>query len=970
MKITLPEDVKNIISTLQEAGYEAYAVGGCVRDSILGNEPADWDITTSAVPFDVKKLFRRTVDTGLKHGTVTVLMDKTGYEVTTYRIDGEYEDGRHPKEVTFTRELKEDLRRRDFTINAMAYNDDTGVVDLFGGMEDLEKKVIRCVGEPKERFSEDALRMLRAIRFAARLDFTIEEKTLDAIKDLAPTLSKVSAERIQAELNKLLISGRPDDLRVAWETGLTSVFFPEFDLCMNTPQNNPHHCYNVGEHLLHSMKEAPDTLTIRLAMMLHDICKPQCRTTDEKGVDHFHGHAAKSRDAARTILRRLKYDNDTIYTVCKLVEFHDYHIATSDMDDDPEGIEISIRKLLHKLGPELFPDLTEVMRADVLAQSLYEREEKLDDLRNMQAHYEKIMERGDCLGLKELAVTGQDLIRAGMKPGRQMGETLNAMLKEVLEHPSMNDKAALFQRFHIHAAKVLILGVLPLLLAMSMLLTACGSMNGPSGGEAGSGTDTVTESEAIAGSETDIATESQATAESSTDETVNPAGSGEGSQTDANGSTADKQDATAGESGEAENKKAETKENTVAATYSVKSYPPGTYDSADTAVILEVNVKKSYISLMNRKAGKEYTLTYDGTTCFFDPSGLAMSAAQLKAGLIVDVTFIKEARRLNTLQISQSAWELVNPETFDIQPGAIVIGKDSYSYSDQTVFLDEKGKKTTALNIDLVDQLTFRGIDNTVYAVCVNKGHGYLSLKNDEYFIGGWIEVGSSLIQKITKDMVVAVPEGTHTVSITNGDIGGTKQILIRSGESLELDIGDLKGEETVSGTVIFTVEPSEASLYIDGSKVDYSLPISLEYGIHQMIARCSGYVTITQYIRVDQPSVGISVELEEELVDDTDQTGSEEKPDVSSNDKPVSGNDAQTTDFKVTVDAPTGAEVYVDGNYIGIAPVSFKKVAGSHVITLRQTGYVSRNYTIQIDSEAKDVNYSFPAMSTVSSND
>nr|MCR5033704.1 PEGA domain-containing protein [Lachnospiraceae bacterium] len=246
--------------------------------------------------------------------------------------------------------------------------------------------------------------------------------------------------------------------------------------------------------------------------------------------------------------------------------------------------------------------------------------------------------------------------------------------------------------------------------------------------------------------------------------------------------------------------------------------------------------------------------------------------------------------------------------------------------------------------------------------------HGYLSLKNDEYFIGGWIEIGSSLIQKITKDMVISVPEGTHTVSITNGKNGGTKQILIRSGESLELDIGDLKGEETVKGTVIFTVEPAGASLYIDGNKVDYSLPVSLEYGIHQMICRAPGYVTITQYIRVDQANVGISVELEEELTEETDTTATE----TSGNDKtPVSSNDTTASaDFKVTVEAPTGAEVYVDGNYVGISPISFKKVAGSHTITLRQTGYVSRNYTIQIDSEAKDVSYSFPAMSTVSSND
>ncbi len=903
MKINLPDHVKTIISTLQEAGYEAYAVGGCVRDKILGNEPADWDITTSAVPFDVKKRFRRTVDTGLKHGTVTVLMDKEGYEVTTYRIDGEYEDGRHPKEVTFTGELKDDLCRRDFTINAMAYNEQDGLVDLFGGKEDLEKRVIRCVGDPKERFSEDALRMLRAIRFAAKLDFTIEKETLDAIKALSPTLSKVSAERIQAEMNKLLVSVRPDDLKIAYASGLTAVFFPEFDRCMETEQNNPHHCYSVGEHILRAMKESPNKLTVRLALMLHDIAKPLCKTTDAAGVDHFHGHALKSRDMAKEILRRLKYDNDTISKVCKLVEFHDYRIGDGSATEDPEVVETGLRKLLNKLGADLFPDLIAVMRADILAQSDFERDEKLQFLTKLEEAYERILKRGDCLTLKQLAVTGLDLKNAGMAPGKPMGDMLNAMLKKVLEDPSMNDKEKLFRHFHIKNPAGLMFLLLPLLLAVSLSLTSCGSITGTGADEAGSSPEISDESE-----------------------------------------------------GEA-------------LTYSTKSYAPGSYDSADTAVILEVNTKKSFLTLFNHKAGKEYTLTYDGTTCFFSSDRIAMTPAQLKTGQVVDVTFIKENKKLNTLQVSPTAWELSSPETFDIQKNAIVIGKESYGYSDNTVFLEASGQQTNALFIDRVDKLTFRGIDNTVYSVCVDNGHGYLSLKNDEYFIGGWIEIGSSLIQKITKDMVVAVPEGTHTVHITNGGSGGTKQILIRSGESLELDIGDLKGEEVLAGTVIFTVEPSTAALYIDGNRVDYSLPVSLEYGIHQMIARASGYVTITQYIRVDQPSEGISVELEEETASDSDDSTATDADTASSNDTTTSGNDT-TADFKVTVEAPTGAEVYVDGNYVGISPVSFKKVAGTHTITLRQTGYVSRNYTIQIDSEAKDASYSFPAMSTVSSND
>ena len=247
--IILPEKVKFIIDTITEAGYEAYAVGGCIRDSILGRVPDDWDITTSAKPQQVKELFRRTIDTGIEHGTVTVMLDKDGFEVTTYRIDGEYEDSRHPKEVIFTANLIEDLKRRDFTINAMAYNEQAGLVDVFGGTEDIERKMIRCVGNAEERFTEDALRMMRAIRFSAQLGYEIEEGTKEAIRKLAGNLRNISAERIQVELVKLLVSPHPDYLRTAYETGVTKVVLPEFDACMETPQVHPHHCYNVGEHI-------------------------------------------------------------------------------------------------------------------------------------------------------------------------------------------------------------------------------------------------------------------------------------------------------------------------------------------------------------------------------------------------------------------------------------------------------------------------------------------------------------------------------------------------------------------------------------------------------------------------------------------------------------------------------------------------------------------------------------------------
>lgn len=248
IRIQIPEKAKFIIDRLAAAGFEAYAVGGCVRDSILGRIPQDWDITTSARPEQVKTLFPRTVDTGLQHGTVTVLLEKEGFEVTTYRIDGRYEDSRHPTEVIFTPNLEEDLRRRDLTINAMAYNDDRGLVDIYGGMQDIADKVVRCVGNPLDRFGEDALRILRAIRFSAQLGYRIEENTGDAIRQLAPLLKNISAERIQTELVKLMTSPHPDYLREAYTNGVTKVFLPEFDLAMETEQNHPHHCYSVGEH--------------------------------------------------------------------------------------------------------------------------------------------------------------------------------------------------------------------------------------------------------------------------------------------------------------------------------------------------------------------------------------------------------------------------------------------------------------------------------------------------------------------------------------------------------------------------------------------------------------------------------------------------------------------------------------------------------------------------------------------------
>lgn len=438
MRIQLPDKVHNIIDTLEEAGYEAYAVGGCIRDSILGRVPDDWDITTSAKPEEIKHLFPRTVDTGIKHGTVTVLLGGEGFEVTTYRIDGVYEDGRHPAEVTFTANLKEDLRRRDFTINAMAYNDRSGLTDLYGGLADMEKQVIRCVGDARERFDEDALRMLRAVRFSAQLGYRIEESTGEAIRALALHLQKISAERIQTELVKLVTSPHPDYLRTAYELGITAQILPEFDLCMETPQRHKHHCYDVGEHILHSMLGVGPDKVLRLGMLFHDIGKPQTLTVDPDGTTHNKKHPFEGEKITRKVMRRLKFDNDTTDKVTKLVLYHDYDIAPT---------ETGVRRAINRMGEDIFAMIFTVRRADIAAQSDYMRKEKLEKVAYIEKLYREVLARRDAVTLKDLAISGNDLIAEGMPPGRQIGDTLSALLERVLENPSLNTRENLLKLY-------------------------------------------------------------------------------------------------------------------------------------------------------------------------------------------------------------------------------------------------------------------------------------------------------------------------------------------------------------------------------------------------------------------------------------------------------------------------------------------------------------------------------------------
>lgn len=442
----IPQKVEYIIEILMKHGYEAYAVGGCVRDSILGRVPEDWDITTSAKPEQVKELFHRTIDTGIQHGTVTIMLDKEGFEVTTYRIDGEYEDSRHPKNIEFTSNLEEDLKRRDFTINAMAYNHKDGLVDIFGGIEDLNKQVIRCVGNAKDRFSEDALRILRAVRFAGQLGFEIEQETREAIVEMASTLKNISAERIRVELDKLLVAKHAQLLKEASKTGICQIVLPEFDRMLAQEQNNPHHIYTVGEHSLHSVlllneeyKNVSDYdrklhSILAWTMLLHDVGKPDCYSVDEEGIGHFYAHAKKSAEIAKKILKRLRFDNYTIDIATRLIAWHDYKFHLD---------ETSVRRGANKIGTDIMELLFVVKRFDILAQNPDTHKQKLETLEQVKQLYEEIKRKQQCLTLKSLAVNGSDLMEAGFQKGKQLGEILTFLLEQVLEEPSLNEKETL-----------------------------------------------------------------------------------------------------------------------------------------------------------------------------------------------------------------------------------------------------------------------------------------------------------------------------------------------------------------------------------------------------------------------------------------------------------------------------------------------------------------------------------------------
>lgn len=436
MKLNLPLQVNLVIDNLTEAGYEAYIVGGCVRDFLMGRIPDDYDVTTSATPEQVKEVFQgnKVIETGLKHGTVTLLIDHMPIEVTTYRIEKGYSDGRHPDRVEFTRSLEEDLARRDFTMNALAYSEKAGIVDYFDGQKHISSKKICTVGSPKDRFSEDALRILRAVRFASTLGFDIKKTTAEGMAECKDLLGMISKERIAVELTKLLCGSDVKNVLVKY-TDILGEVIPELLTMKGFNQRNSHHIYDVLTHTATAVENVEPIPHFRWAVLLHDVGKPATFSIDQVGVGHFYGHANVSADMARTILRRFKMDNDTVSRVVGLVKYHDMQIELTDR---------AVKRAMNKLGEEMFFDLIKVKRADNMGQSMEYRDRQgyYDSLENIA---KKILDAKECFSLKDLAVNGRDLIDVGITDGKMIGETLALLLEDVLEGKISNEKEELLK---------------------------------------------------------------------------------------------------------------------------------------------------------------------------------------------------------------------------------------------------------------------------------------------------------------------------------------------------------------------------------------------------------------------------------------------------------------------------------------------------------------------------------------------
>lgn len=434
MNIIIPKDVEKIIEHLNSAGYEAYVVGGCVRDSIMEKAPHDWDVCTSATPEVVKSLFSHTTDYGMKHGTITVFADKEGYEITTFRAETDYSDHRHPDTVEFVTDLNSDLSRRDFTINALAYNNKSQLIDVFNGLDDIRNQIIRCVGNADERFKEDALRILRALRFAATLGFDIEDKTSEAIHYNVHLLKYIAEERKRDELMKLLGGNYTTKILLEYSDVIAEVI-PEIQLCVGFNQNNRYHCYDVYEHMVHAVENGITPIE-KFALLIHDIGKPHCYTEDKKG-GHFYGHPAISEEIAKDVVNHLKFDNDSKKTILELVKYHDIEIPITKK---------SVLKLLNRLGEERALQLMDVKLADILAHAPGTQDALIEKWKIFNRLLGEVLVEEDCFSRKNLAVNGNDIKALGVAEGPEIGQIIQTLMDEITSEQIANEKEVLLNR--------------------------------------------------------------------------------------------------------------------------------------------------------------------------------------------------------------------------------------------------------------------------------------------------------------------------------------------------------------------------------------------------------------------------------------------------------------------------------------------------------------------------------------------
>lgn len=434
MNINCPDYINTAFRLLEQSGFKAYAVGGCVRDSLMGKVPDDWDMTTSSTPEQTMEVFKdfRVIPTGLKHGTVTVIIDGSHIEITTMRVDGEYHDNRRPESVRYTTEIEQDLSRRDSTVNAMAYNHTDGLVDIFGGHDDLKKKIIRCVGNPDKRFNEDALRIIRAIRFASVLDFGIDKDTSDSIIKNIALIDNVAKERIRVELVKLLCGTAVERILTDYKEIIFNII-PELRILDGFRQDTPYHIYDVWTHTVKVVANVKNTQELRVAALLHDIAKPECFTTDKKGIAHFKGHPELSAEKAIGILKSLRFPNSFIETVYKIILLHDMY---------PDGNKKTVARFCSKYSPDIIKLTLELMRGDTAGKNPEFAEEQFDSYRLAEKQIDEIIESNLCLKVSDLDINGKDVTAEGFS-GKEIGTVLNTILELVIEEKITNKREIL-----------------------------------------------------------------------------------------------------------------------------------------------------------------------------------------------------------------------------------------------------------------------------------------------------------------------------------------------------------------------------------------------------------------------------------------------------------------------------------------------------------------------------------------------